>query len=156
MRGARHPFPDYPRAGVPVTLATDDEGVSRIDLTHEYTRAAETYGLGYRQLKELSRNSLTYSFLAGDSLWRSARDARPVAACAGQRPDRPSSPTCQSFLDGSDKARMQWELERAFHAFEGIRWAEKARLVAKSSCSTEKHGEERDDRRGTGGQGAGT
>jgi len=106
-----------------VTLATDDEGVSRIDLTNEYARAAETYGLGYRQLKQLSRNSLTYSFLAGDSLWRSAHDARPVAACAGQRPDRPPSPACQSFLDASDKARMQWELERAFHVFEDTSWA---------------------------------
>jgi len=107
---------------VPVTPATDDEGVSRIDLTNEYVRAAATYGLGYRQLKRLSRNSLTYSFLAGDSLWRSAREAQAVAACAGQRPDRPPSAACKTFLDGSDKARTQWELERAFHAFELTSW----------------------------------
>ena len=118
VRGSRHPFPAYLRAGVPVTLATDDEGVSRIDLTHEYVRAAETYGLGYRQLKQLSRNSLTYSFLAGDSLWRSSSEARPVAACAGGRPDRAPSPTCQSFLETSEKARLQWQLEGDFHAFE--------------------------------------
>lgn len=118
VRGPRHPFPDYLKAGVPVTLATDDEGVSRIDLTHEYTRAAETYRLGYRQLKQLARNSLTYSFLAGASLWRSPRDPRPVAACAGQRPHTAPSRACQSFLNGSDKARMQWNLERAFHEFE--------------------------------------
>ena len=37
-----HPLPNYRAAGVPVALSTDDEGVSRIDLTHEYTRA------GYR------------------------------------------------------------------------------------------------------------
>lgn len=123
VRGPRHPLPTYLTAGVPVTLATDDEGVSRIDLTHEYERAAETYGLGYRQLKQLSRNSLTYSFLAGESLWRSASDAQPVAACAGQRPDQTPSPTCQSFLAASDKARTQWELERAFHTFEAMSWA---------------------------------
>ena len=122
VRGARHPFPEYLRAGVPVTLATDDEGVSRIDLTNEYVRAAETYRLGYRQLKRLSRNSVTYSFLPGESLWRSAADARPVAACAGQRPDRAPSRACQSFLDGSEKARLQWELERAFQAFEAMEW----------------------------------
>jgi hypothetical protein len=63
VSGARHPFPDYRAAGVPVTLATDDEGISRIDLTNEYQRAAETYGLGYRDLKQLARNSLAYSFL---------------------------------------------------------------------------------------------
>ena len=122
VRGSRHPFPEYMNAGVPVTLATDDEGVSRIDLTNEYLRAAETYGLGYRQLKQLSRNSLTYSFLAGDSLWRSASDAQPVAACFGQHPDQPPSSACQSFLDASDKAQMQLELERAFHAFEATGW----------------------------------
>ena len=122
VRGSRHPFPEYLNAGVPVTLATDDEGVSRIDLTNEYLRAAETYGLGYRQLKQLSRNSLTYSFLAGDSLWRSASDPQPVAACAGQRPDQSPSPACQSFLAANDKARIQWDLERAFHAFEAESW----------------------------------
>ena len=127
VRGSRHPLPEYMNAGVPVTLATDDEGVSRIDLTNEYVRAAETYGLGYRQLKQLSRNSLTYSFLAGDSLWRSASDAQPIAACAGQGPDRQPSPACQSFLDASDKARLQWDLERAFHAFEVMSWAGAAR-----------------------------
>lgn len=35
----------------PVALSTDDEGVSRIDMTHEYVRAAETYGLSYSDLK---------------------------------------------------------------------------------------------------------
>ena len=90
-------------------------------------RAAETYGLGYRQLKQLSRNSLTYSFLAGDSLWRSAPDAQPVAACAGPRPDQPPTQACQSFLSASDKARMQWGLERAFHAFEAMGWTIEAR-----------------------------
>jgi len=122
VRGSRHPFPEYLTAGVPVTLATDDEGVSRIDLTNEYLRAAETYGLGYRQLKQLSRNSLTYSFLPGDSLWRSSTDAQPVTACTGARPDQLPPPACQSFLNASEKARTQWELERAFHAFEAAGW----------------------------------
>jgi adenosine deaminase len=122
VKGPQHPLPSYLQAGVPVTLVTDDEGVSRIDLTNEYLRAAETYGLGYRQLKQFSRNSLTYSFLAGDSLWRSAGDAQPVAACTGARPDQPPPPSCQSFLDASEKARVQWELERAFHTFEATSW----------------------------------
>jgi hypothetical protein len=45
-----------------MTLSTDDEGVSRIDLTHEYVRAVETYVLGYTDLQELVRNSLEYGF----------------------------------------------------------------------------------------------
>ena len=47
IKGADHPLPLYRKYGVPVTLSTDDEGVSRIDLTHEYVRAAMTYPLTY-------------------------------------------------------------------------------------------------------------
>jgi adenosine deaminase len=46
----------------PVALSTDDPGIERIDLTHEYVRAVETYGLSYADLKEMVRNSLEYSF----------------------------------------------------------------------------------------------
>jgi adenosine deaminase len=59
---------------VPVVLSTDDAGVSRIDLTHEYFRAARDYGLSYRTLKAIARNALDYSFLddkqKGDELKR--------------------------------------------------------------------------------------
>ena len=58
-----HPLPTYMSHRVPVTLSTDDEGVSRIDLTHEYQRAVIDYKLSYQDLKEISRNSLQYSFL---------------------------------------------------------------------------------------------
>jgi adenosine deaminase len=118
VKGPSHPFPSYLKAGVPVTLATDDEGVSRIDLTNEYVRATETYRLGYRDLKQLARNSLTYSFLAGESLW--SRRAR-LEDCASFA--RQPSTTCQAFLDANEKARMQWALERAFDAFEAMAWA---------------------------------
>ncbi|TNE36348.1 MAG: adenosine deaminase, partial [Alphaproteobacteria bacterium] len=64
VEGDDHPFNLYRSAGVPLALSTDDEGVSRIDLTHEYQRAVETYGLSYKELKTLSYNSIDYSFLA--------------------------------------------------------------------------------------------
>jgi hypothetical protein len=63
VRGARHPLRQFLRAGVPVVIATDDEGVARSDLTNEYQRAVEEHGLNYRELKEISRNSIEYSFL---------------------------------------------------------------------------------------------
>jgi adenosine deaminase len=47
VRGSDHPLPLYLKHGVPVALSTDDEGVSRIDLTHEYVRAAEDFALDY-------------------------------------------------------------------------------------------------------------
>jgi adenosine deaminase len=64
VRGRAHPIHTYLSAGVPVTLATDDAGVSRIDLTNEYVRAAVDQGLGYGQLKVFARAGIDRSFLA--------------------------------------------------------------------------------------------
>ena len=64
VRGKDQPLLAYRAAGVPLVLSTDDAGVSRIDLTNEYFRAARDYALGYRDLKTMARNALTYSFLA--------------------------------------------------------------------------------------------
>jgi adenosine deaminase len=120
VRGKEHPFPTYRKFGVPVALSTDDEGVSRIDLTHEYVRAVQTYDLTFADLKELVRNSIEYSFLPGASLW-SDQDAYGSVApdCASDvaGTDSPSAP-CAAFLDKSEKAAQQWELERRFQAFE--------------------------------------
>jgi adenosine deaminase len=70
VKGAEHPLALYRRHGVPVVLATDDEGVLRTDLTREYQRAVQEHGLGYADLKAVSRASLEYSFVPGASLWR--------------------------------------------------------------------------------------
>ncbi|MES2605230.1 MAG: adenosine deaminase [Pseudomonadota bacterium] len=67
VKGKDHPLPLYMAAGVPVTLSSDDLGVSRADLTEEYVRAVDEYGLTYSQLKQISRNTLSYSFLAPDA-----------------------------------------------------------------------------------------
>ena len=120
VNGKNHPLPIYRKFGVPVALSTDDEGVSRIDLTHEYVRAAETYALSYADLKQMVRTSLEHSFLPGASLWNS-RDAftKTVSACAHEKPgaEKPSA-ACATFLKSSEKAQQQWELERRFTAFE--------------------------------------
>jgi adenosine deaminase len=113
-------LPLYRQYGVPVALSTDDEGVSRIDITHEYVRAAETYGLTYSDLKQMARTSLEHSFLPGVSLW-SAKDifAHALAACSADSlgADKPSS-ACVAFLKTSERAQQQWELERRFREFE--------------------------------------
>jgi adenosine deaminase len=120
VKGNEHPFPIYRAAHVPVALSTDDEGVSRIDITHEYVRAALDYHLTYADLKELARTGMEHDFLAGDSLW-AGRDVftAPVAACKGQPPgaDKPAA-ACKAYLDSNEKAAAQWELERRFRAFD--------------------------------------
>jgi adenosine deaminase len=118
VRGAEHPLPVYLKYGVPVALATDDEGVSRSDMTQEWKRAVEAYGLTYIDMKKLARNSLEHSFLPGKSLWVDAKTFKR-SACATDSPsaDKPSA-TCSKFLDGSEKANVEWDLERAYAAFE--------------------------------------
>jgi adenosine deaminase len=115
-----HPLPSYRAAGVPIAISTDDEGVSRIDLTHEYTRAAMEFNLSYLDLKSSARASLEHSFLPGPSLWQQP-DAftRTVPDCIGQ-PLGAANPTpkCLSFLRSSQKAAQQWELEHRYDLFE--------------------------------------
>jgi adenosine deaminase len=62
--GRDHPIRLYVRSGVPVALATDDEGVSRSDMTEQYEQAVTEQGFGYRALKRFARDSLRYAFLA--------------------------------------------------------------------------------------------
>lgn len=120
ITGNRHPFEYYRAAHVPVAFSTDDQGVSRINLTNEYVRAANDYHLSYGDLKQLARTGMEHNFLPGESLW-AAPDvfAIPAAACRGQIIGGPKpSPACRSFLDSNEKAAAQWELERRFHEFE--------------------------------------
>jgi len=115
-----HPLPLYREAHVPVALSTDDEGVSRIDLTHEYVRAALEYHLGYIDLKNMARTSIEHSFLPGESLWEKPDTfTQTQSACAAQKlgAESPIS-ACAAFLKSNEKAAQQWELERRFAAFE--------------------------------------
>ena len=119
IAGARHPLATYLEYGVPVALATDDEGVSRSEISMEFLKAAEDQGLVYVQLKTMARNSLQYSFIAGDSLWSDGRKFAPVVQCARDAEDmKLTSNSCRQFLAASEKARLQWQLEQDFNAFE--------------------------------------
>lgn len=120
VSGNKHPFATYRKFGVPVALSTDDPGIERIDLTHDYARAVTDYALTYADLKEMVRNSIEYSFLPGASLWADKGGfSRFGADCGSDMPGRGEpSPSCTSFLAANAKAAQQWELERRFQAFE--------------------------------------
>jgi len=117
VKGKEHPLPMYRKYGVPVALATDDEGVSRSDMTHEYLRAATTYDLSYADLKQMARQSLEHSFLPGGSVWSNLNESRRIAACGDSTGTR-ISPACRKYLAANDRARAQWKLEEAFARFE--------------------------------------
>jgi len=120
VSGNDHPFPLYRMFHVPVALCTDDEGVSRIDLTHEYVRAVQTYDLNYADLKRMVRTGIEHSFLPGASLWNAPDEfTRAVSACSKDSlgAEKPSA-GCAAFLESSERAQQQWELERRFGAWE--------------------------------------
>jgi adenosine deaminase len=118
IRGRQHPLAMYLKAGVPVALATDDEGVSRSEMTREFERAVLDQGLDYLMLKKMVRTSLEHSFLTGASLWSDGHKFIPIHECAGERLATVPNPACTKFLNSSEKAREQWRLERRLADFE--------------------------------------
>jgi adenosine deaminase len=65
----------------------------------------------------MARNSLEHSFLQGGSLWQG--DFRMVSACATDQPQKERlSSICRKLLDASEKAEIQWQLEKKFENFE--------------------------------------
>ncbi|SDP15491.1 adenosine deaminase [Actinopolyspora xinjiangensis] len=115
-----HPLPDYMAHDVPYALATDDPGVSRSDITAQYSRAATEFGLSYSQLKASARTSLEHAFIQGESLWAKPGSRRMKPVCASDTPGfgKADTAACAELLSGSPKAKLQWRQEAAFHAFE--------------------------------------
>lgn len=119
ISGIEHPLATYLQYGVPVALATDDEGVSRSEISEEFLKASQDQGLGYIQLKTLARNSLSFAFISGDSLWSDPRKFVPTSACVNDvAAMKLDSPGCKQFIAASEKAKLQWKLEEDLMAFE--------------------------------------
>ncbi|MEH6610541.1 MAG: hypothetical protein V7696_14325 [Halioglobus sp.] len=118
VSGQNHPFDMYRKYGVPLALSTDDEGVARIDITHEYQRAVQTYDLSYDDIKELSRNALAYSYLPGENLFRDIKSFDTNKACRRDVSGESPSSRCDDFLSTNKKASLQWQLEGRFRQFE--------------------------------------
>jgi adenosine deaminase/adenosine deaminase CECR1 len=63
VSGASHPVTVYLQHGVPIVISTDDAGVSRSSLSHEYLLFVSRYRPGYDELKRVVRSSLAHAFL---------------------------------------------------------------------------------------------
>jgi hypothetical protein len=119
IRKEHHPLATYLQHGVPVAIATDDEGVSRSEISREYLKAAEEHGLGYIQLKTMARTSLQFAFIPGASLWADEKKFIPVVQCSKDTAMADEASTaCKQYLASSEKARLQWKLEMEFKGFE--------------------------------------
>jgi adenosine deaminase len=80
ITGRQHPLRLYMEYGVPVALATDDEGVLRSDLSLEFARAVEEHALRYPELKQMARNSIAHAFADAATKARLAQDLEAAFA----------------------------------------------------------------------------
>ena len=103
----------YLANSVPVVFSTDDEGILRTDLTSQYVEAVLNHHLDYPTLKQINRNTLTYAFIPGASIWLDADKAQLTPNCQELQ-----SKSCKKFIKNSQKAQLQWNLEQKLDDFE--------------------------------------
>ncbi len=82
---ADHPIARLHRAGVPVTLSTDNRTVSDLTLVREYANAVETIGVTLPELWAMDRHALDVAFLHHDEPLR-ARLLAELDAFAAAEP----------------------------------------------------------------------
>jgi adenosine deaminase CECR1 len=63
---AAHPFLDYLRLGLPVSLSTDDEGIFDTDIDQECVLAVGQTDVTYAEMKRMAFNSIKTSFASDD------------------------------------------------------------------------------------------
>jgi aminodeoxyfutalosine deaminase len=69
---ADHPLRRLLRAGVPVTLSTDDRTVSDLTLVREYVTAHEVLGVSLAELWQMNMHALRVAFLQHDEPLRAS------------------------------------------------------------------------------------
>jgi hypothetical protein len=113
-------LPIYMQAGVPVSLATDDEGGVRSNLTQTFLRAIQGYHVDYYGLKRLVRDSLEHGFMGGADLWAAPERFDAMVPACNRQPltAQPSSRGCRAFLAANLRAALEWKEEVAFARFE--------------------------------------
>jgi adenosine deaminase len=67
-----HPLPLLLRAGVPVSLNSDDPHLMAIDLVHEYDVCCRRFGFGLAEFADMNRAALAHSFLGAEAKRRAA------------------------------------------------------------------------------------
>lgn len=63
VSGNAHPYLIYEAYGVPMVISTDDEGVSRNNLTSQYVLLATRYQPSYAAIKQYVYNNIRHAFL---------------------------------------------------------------------------------------------
>lgn len=117
-----HPFPLLLSEKIPLTLNTDDPGVLGTSSTHEFMIAIQRYGeeISYQTLKDLARNQLRYSFLpVGEEIYENSSPYQyKLHDCFKNLHDLTKE--AENILSKSQRAILQYNLEKKFLEFEGV------------------------------------
>lgn len=71
-----HPISLYRKYHVPIVISTDDAGILRSNLVHQYVLLAKRYPqISYAEIKQYIRNSITYSFIKEPTVKQSLQDS---------------------------------------------------------------------------------
>jgi adenosine deaminase len=69
VNGDEHPIGLYKTHKVPIVISTDDVGILRSDLTHQFVLLAKRYPeISYEDIKTFINNSIRYSFIKDDKI----------------------------------------------------------------------------------------
>lgn len=112
LTASKHPIQQYLEMGVPVTLNTDDEGINRSNLTHEFALAVESYKLPYSQAKQFVIAAAEHAFVPGESV--SSDSLKHILHEEHISTSQPRGK--QEVL--SPKVKLQLKVARAFAKFE--------------------------------------
>ena len=64
VKNDSHPIALYRKYHVPIVISTDDAGILRSNLVHQYVLLARRYPqISYAEIKQFIQNSITYSFI---------------------------------------------------------------------------------------------
>jgi adenosine deaminase/adenosine deaminase CECR1 len=74
LKDQAHPITLYLRHQIPIVISSDDMGVSRNNLSHEYFLFTSRYQPSYTTLKKTVYNSISYSFLTKEEKQRQGQE----------------------------------------------------------------------------------
>lgn len=117
VEGRKHPLRYYLDNRVKVVLGSDDPGVLGTDLSEQFLVAFFDHRLSYIELKRLALNSITQSFLPGDSVFKENGDLKPLFTSALETGWSPQG-SVKEFMETNEKARMELDLLQQFAHFE--------------------------------------
>ena len=109
-----HPLARLARAGVPVTLSTDDRTVSDLTLVKEYSECARTHGLSAGELWAINMHALRVAFLHLDESLRAGliaefKDFADIGAVARRSSCSLRAPSSTTPSTRGRTTRRRWK-----------------------------------------------